>query len=702
MNKQITRLTLDVGLRDSYKVVFAKIGDSARRVIAEIKDNGEDYTLEGISTIEVRCRKADGNQVTRNVTKNEDTVIIDLDGEMTTCKGTAVVDVVFYGTEGDTLSTAKFYLNVDDGAVDEEQIKSSSEYQSIIEALKTVGLAKEVADTALETANRAIEKLPDYTTAANNAAKKAAEAAAEANNKAIAANNAATAANNATEAADTAREKAEAAAANVTAASEAAVNDVKAAGAEAAQNLKGYTKEETNALLRAAGVHTQVGTPIYGVKRVWNTETVSDTWERTDAAVGMETNPTIGSTIGKDDFKYVMPWAGIMSKCRDLETDEVIAYIDEPGYDPTKYMVTTEYPGYYFKRWRDETYEYIQISAGYFEGAEYVEGWEWGRYPSSLLGTKHVSMSGKHPDCRINRATTRTRSKAAGTGYYSMDSRTYWAYSILVLVKYASLNTQEKVCKGYYYLRYNTADTALIAEENTNRIVIALATAATEFLVGNAVEIGTSLGGAQVAKQRLITRVEDYDDGTVTGKAIYFDGEAVNITVGNIISHCANISGTTDFLGMNDGCLVNDGKHAMLLLGHEHNGQYAFVDNVNRYQEKLYICYDNDNTKDNVGDTDEHYSTLGFSFPVTNGWQLLEGFDPDKPLEMWCTQLGGSSVGKGNGAYLWSNDNAAWYVLYVFGDANRGANAGLPFVYATNGGGNAHWNIGGVLLRKRQ
>ena len=79
---------------------------------------------------------------------------------------------------------------------------------------------------------------------------------------------------------------------------------------------------------------------------------------------------------------------------------------------------------------------------------------------------------------------------------------------MLVLVKYASLNTQEKVCKGYYYLRYTDQDKALVAEQSTNRIVIALATAANEYLVGNAVEIGTSLGGAQVAKQRLVTRVE--------------------------------------------------------------------------------------------------------------------------------------------------------------------------------------------------
>lgn len=747
MDKQITRLTLDVGLRDSYKVVFAKMGDTERRVIAEIKDNGEEYSLAGVNTVEVRCRKADGKQVTKNATKENNTVVIDISGQMTTCKGTAIVDVVLYGTSGGVLSTAKFYLNVDDGAVSEDEIKSSNEYKSLTDALRVVGLSKEVAETALTTANEALDTAGEaiagaaeakkqaeaantaaaeakkQASAANTAAaegkkqaaaattaaaeaKKQAEAATEkataANNAAAAAEKQATAANSAATAANEARGKAVAAAQSVTEQSEKAVNDVKAAGAEAAQNLKGYTKEETNALLRAAGVHTQVGAPIYGVKRVWNTENVSDTWERTDASVGMEANPTIGTKIGKDDFSYVMPWAGIVSKCCDMDTGETVAYIGEPGYDPTKYMVLTEYPGFYFKRWRDDTYEYVQISAGAFDGAVYIEPWEWGRYPSSLMGSKHVSMSGKHPDCRITRATVRTRSKAAGEGFYSMDSTSYWAYSMLVLVKYASLNTQEKVCKGYYYLRYTDQDKALVAEQSANRIVIALTTAASEYLVGNAVEIGTSLGGAQVAKQRLITKVEDYSDGSVTGKAIYFDGDPVNIAVGNIISHCANISGTTDSLGMRDGCLVNDGKHSMLLLGHEHNGQYAFVDNVNRYQGKLYVCYDNAATKDNVGDSDANYKALAITFPTSSGWQLLEGFDPEHPLEMWCEKLGGSSVGKGNGAYLWSNNNAAWCVLSVFGNADSGAIAGLPCVGARGGSGGAGWGLGGVLLKKRQ
>ena len=157
MDKQITRLTWDVGLRDSYKVVFAKMGDTERRVIAEIKDNGEEYSLTGVNTVEVRCRKADGKQVTKNATKENNTVVIDISGQMTTCKGTAIVDVVLYGTSGGVLSTAKFYLNVDDGAVSEDEIKSSNEYESLTDALRVVGLSKEVAETSLTTANEALD-----------------------------------------------------------------------------------------------------------------------------------------------------------------------------------------------------------------------------------------------------------------------------------------------------------------------------------------------------------------------------------------------------------------------------------------------------------------------------------------------------------------------------------------------------------------
>ena len=229
MDKQITRLTLDVGLRDSYKVVFAKMGDTERRVIAEIKDNGEEYSLTGVNTVEVRCRKADGKQVTKNATKENDTIVIDISGQMTTCKGTAIVDVVLYGTSGGVLSTAKFYLNVDDGAVSEDEIKSSNEYESLTDALRVVGLSKEVAETALTTANEALDTAGEAIAGAAEAKKQAEAAntaAAEAKKQASAANTAAAEGKKqaaaATTAAAEAKKQAEAATEKATAANNAA------------------------------------------------------------------------------------------------------------------------------------------------------------------------------------------------------------------------------------------------------------------------------------------------------------------------------------------------------------------------------------------------------------------------------------------------------------------------------------------------
>lgn len=175
MNKQITRMTLDVGLRDSYKVVFAKIGDTERRIIANVKDNGESYDLTSVKTVEVRCRKADGKQVIKNAVKESNNIIIDINGQMTTCRGTAIVDVVLYGTDGGMLSTAKFYLNVDDGAVNEDEIKSNSDYPNVASALRAVGLAKEVADTALSTANTALSTANTVLSTANTAEEKVEE-----------------------------------------------------------------------------------------------------------------------------------------------------------------------------------------------------------------------------------------------------------------------------------------------------------------------------------------------------------------------------------------------------------------------------------------------------------------------------------------------------------------------------------------------
>ena len=259
MNKQITRIVLDVSLRDSYKVVFAKVNDSARRIIAEIQDNGEEYSLADVSNVIVRCRKADGKQVTKNAVKeNDNTVIIDIDGQMTTCAGTAVTDIMLCGADDSILSTAKFYLNVDTGAVDEDEIKSSNEYQNIIKALKDVGLAAEVAKTALNTSNEALEKasdameeIPSCINRAEKAAEKATESKTEAMSAASTAVSAATAAETSNAAAKKSATQAAEAANSVSAKASAAIASATQA-AEAANSAAAKANTATASATQAA------------------------------------------------------------------------------------------------------------------------------------------------------------------------------------------------------------------------------------------------------------------------------------------------------------------------------------------------------------------------------------------------------------------------------------------------------------------
>ena len=48
------------------------------------------------------------------------------------------------------------------------------------------------------------------------------------------------------------------------------------------------------------------------------------------------------------------------------------------------------------------------------------------------------------------------------------------------------------------------------------------------------------------AKDRKITKVENYSDGNVSGKVIYFDGDPVNIAVNNTIWGSGQESGQCD------------------------------------------------------------------------------------------------------------------------------------------------------------
>ena len=274
-----------------------------------------------------------------------------------------------------------------------------------------------------------------------------------------------------------------------------------------------------------------------------------------------------------------------------------------------------------------------------------------------------------------------------------MDWR-YFAIQCLYLVEYATYNSQSALGNGMVSMRHSNGDVALIAETNTNRFIVN-ATGGNAFYVGQQVKIGGYDSASAVL--RTITAINDYDDGTVTGKEIILDGDPIsNITLTNTIWSCVQSAGQCDSLGMKSGCLINDSKHNVIYRGIEGilGNIFQFVDGINIKDRLAYICYD---PAEYVSDKfEEPYEALGYTNVATNGYPKALGFDINHPLIQFPTEIGGSDK---TGTCDYYYQDAGNRVARVGGDSHTGAYAGLWCWYLSYTSSGANWTCGARVLK---
>lgn len=190
---------------------------------------------------------------------------------------------------------------------------------------------------------------------------------------------------------------------------------------------------------------------IYGIKRALNS--TSSQWERTDDAVGLVANATKNGGVVQNDFDSIYPWSDIKSYNYDEKTQTVNAYIGDATFkfDGSNGNVYTEYPEFYWKRWQDDNYEYIQIANMEVDGFIKSDKFSPARYPISGLTSSEKSKSGVAPLRSTTRADFRTGARSLGTNIGIMDWR-YFLLQILYLVEYADYNSQNTlgygICSG--------------------------------------------------------------------------------------------------------------------------------------------------------------------------------------------------------------------------------------------------------------
>ena len=442
----------------------------------------------------------------------------------------------------------------------------------------------------------------------------------------------------------------------------------------------------------------------YGIKRLITDNTLP-TWTRIADAEGLTANATKNGTEVANDFDNLYPWSHIRKCNVDAATGQVLAYYGETGFqaDGSNGEVMVKIPEFWWKRERlpDEfgnVYEYIYIAdyarAGYKKSEEFFVG-------AYIISTETTegdtiiahSRSGAIPKYNTTKANFRNYAKALGEGWQLMDYH-YFLLQMLYLVEYAHYNSQSMLGNGI--VGFNTAK-ALIAENNVNRIIVS--SVGTGLWVGKTICIGaTDAWNSSVAADREITSIEDYNDGQVTGKAIHFNGDPVNIAVNNVIWGSAQKTGENDSLGNASGCLINDSYHSVNYRGIENifGHMWQHIDGLNIKDYIAYICkdpasYENDKF-------DAPYEKIGYvNAETTDSYIKKLGLDEKHPEVALPTEIGASSSTGACDNYWCAEGNRIACVGGNFG--NNWGKAGFFAWTCGSTSSSAYWDCGARLLK---
>lgn len=413
---------------------------------------------------------------------------------------------------------------------------------------------------------------------------------------------------------------------------------------------------------------------LYGIKRKVNDNT-SPAWERIGDSIGLVAKATKNGETVQNDFDSRYPWSEIISYNYDVIKKKINAYYGDPTFkfDGTNGEVLTRIPEFYWKREIINGYEYIYIADYAIAGFNKSEEFSVGRYDACIDedGKLH-SYSGYSPSTNKNITQHRDAAKLLSDEFCMIDYR-YFMLQMLYLVEYANYNSQSQLGNGIIGIRYNVNDKAIIAQERINTIVIATND---YFKVGQQIAIGTTVDGVSICKDRTITKITEYSKDTTEGTAITFDGDPVNIAIGNIIHACAQKEGGCDSLGMKSGCLANDSQHAVIYRGIENifGNVFNWIDGLNIQNYQAYICR---NPKEYISDKFEvPYIKLGYVNCNEKDMYIKKlGFDEKNPDIALPIEIGGGA-----------GSSSGMCDFYYSSEGNRVARVGGHFFYGSLAG----------------
>ena len=387
----------------------------------------------------------------------------------------------------------------------------------------------------------------------------------------------------------------------------------------------------------------------------------SGTLERILDSIGMVANAAVGTGSVVNDFDTAIGWPRrrTVNGYYDETAKKMIvtASKGEPGFktDGTNGNVWVETEKFYVKRvvgagYVDESICKEQLP-GYtlfdkfrgLDGEELDFGYS-GAYEVGTDGSGNpISWSGVNPT-NISHDSGLTLARKLGTRYHMDDTTDIELVRLMMMIEFATLNSQTAIGQGVCSLNYsNASSVATIAETSVNRVILANAQA-NLFVVGQTIIIGTTNNNTNVANNRKVLSIDVYD---ASNKALTFDGAAVNIAVGNFVGSRITRTGETDTITASSGTLVNDGKHAVIYRGTENpfgNGWKVASDVVFKNEDSImYICRDPRKRVVGMSALTADYKPIGYTLATSEGYVTALGYDPNYPSARFATAVGGSS-----------------------------------------------------------
>ena len=167
MNTITTKINLDFGKKGFPVHVWAKQGDQETRFVEVTPlDNDQAYTLDPGITARFQARKPDGTTIFDNCTISDGKIIAELTAQTLAVNGIVVAEIGLYdGTE--LLSSALFWIDVEELAYDPNAPESSDEFNALVEALAEAEeflemVPRDYLNFTVETTDWTLQGTPTY------------------------------------------------------------------------------------------------------------------------------------------------------------------------------------------------------------------------------------------------------------------------------------------------------------------------------------------------------------------------------------------------------------------------------------------------------------------------------------------------------------------------------------------------------------